>query len=164
MPKVFHIDATAREVREVEADGLKDYQRLVGGFIEVAWHGPTGDVLFVDEEGTLKPKNGFFRWEHRRDPMPLCGSGVLVGRERHDEEGEFLGNDAPAMTLEQVQAAVTFLTREQATAWGKANASEPAATVYFVGPGGVIEHTVVTRHGEVFANLPEPPPPAEEES
>jgi hypothetical protein len=156
--KAFHIDATAREVREVEATGLKDFQRLVGGYIELAWVSrDSGDTLFVDEEGMLKAKDGFFRWEHRRHPMPLAGSGVLVGRELNDDEGEFLGNADPAMTLEQVQQAVTFLTREQAMAWGKGNASEPAATLHTLDKSfNVTDSTVLFRHGEVFANMPKP--------
>jgi hypothetical protein len=46
-------------------------------------------VLFVDDEGPLKPQMHFFRIAGRDQPLP--GNGVVVGADRHDEKGDYLG-------------------------------------------------------------------------
>jgi hypothetical protein len=161
MGKVLLIDVAAREVREVEvrddeAGRLKDLHKLIGGYIESAWSWDSGDYLFVDEEGTFKAQKNFFRLEPRGD-YPFAGNGVLVGPERYDDEGEFLGNSDPTLTVEQLASLVTYVTREQADAWGKGNASEPACVFYSIGPNGeLIEEEVIARMGQLFADMPKP--------
>lgn len=106
--KAILIEPESCTVQEVEWHNLADLQALVGGYIEIAWHGPAGDVLFVDEEGLLKrPTVGF--WFAGRPGQNLVGRGLIVGRERQDEAGGYLGTDDPVITVEQVRRAVAFL-------------------------------------------------------
>ena len=66
-------------------------------------------MLFVDDDGLFKPKDGFFRIAGVE--QPLAGNGVLVGRELYDEKGEYLGTAPPATTLAELTAMVRFLGR-----------------------------------------------------
>jgi hypothetical protein len=156
MTKAFLIDAAAREIREVASAGLSDSQRLVGGYIETAYAWGSGDVLFVDAEGMLKPQRYFFR-PRRRGDQPLAGNGVVIGPKRYGNDGEYLGTDDVTLDLACLREAVTFLTRDQADAWAKGNASEPAAVFYMIGKDGrVVEETVVRRMGRMFRDMPRP--------
>jgi hypothetical protein len=153
--KAIHIDATAREFRAVDYTDVKDLQRLVGGYIETAWHWPdTGDVLYVDEDGYSKPQQGFLRVAGRKDGFPLAGNGVVVGRELVDGEGEYHGTAAPKITIKALAKVVSFLTREQAQAWAKANASEPMTTYTALLPDGTVTRDVVRRYGNLFDDMP----------
>jgi hypothetical protein len=148
--------AAAREIREVASAGLADLQRLIGGYIETAYTWGSGDVLFVDEEGMRKPQRYFFRLRRRGD-QPLAGNGVVVGPERYGDDGEYLGTDDVTLDLACLREAVTFLTRDQADAWAKGNASEPATVFYTFGDDGwVTEETVVRRLGRMFSDMPRP--------
>jgi hypothetical protein len=103
--KAYWIDVTKREISEVEYTGLADLQRMVGGYIEIAfmWQ-RTRDVLFVDEEGLLKNLTFGFRIPERPD-QAFAGNGVLVGREVGDS-GDTVD---PAMTLQELCARVRFV-------------------------------------------------------
>lgn len=102
--KALHIDAEHLTIGVVEYHGLADLQRLVGGFIEVAYLWPNGDVLYVDEEGLLKLPQRGFRITVRPD-QPLAGNGVLVGREI---EGT-AGTEPPTMTVPELWSTVQFV-------------------------------------------------------
>jgi len=156
LAKAILIDSAAREVREVEVSGgLGEIQEAVGGYIEAAFYHPKGDVLFIDEEGLLKAQAHFFRYAPRADPQPLGGNGIIIGAEKYDANGEFAGNDDVSVSVDEVRGLVQFLSREQADAWAKGNASEPFASFTFIEKG--ILHTEVTgRFGELFANMPKP--------
>lgn len=148
--KALLIDVTTRTVREVEYSNLSDMHRLIGGYIEaVGAPGLSDDTLYVDEEGTFKVKDGFFKVDGYE--QPLAGNGLLVGLEY--ENGDEVGTFPPATTLAELQAKVRFLTRDQADAWGKAHASEPAVSFTSFGPDGV-ETTVYQRFGSLFAEMP----------
>ena len=152
--KALFIDAAARTITVVEHAGLPDLQRMVGGYIKTGWTWDTGDVLFVDEEGLFKPQANFFMVAD--NPQPLAGNGVVVGKERYDHDGEYLGTDDPAITVEQLTAQVRFRSRAQADAWGKANASEPASSIIVWDKDGIIKREVFARYGSVFADIPRP--------
>jgi uncharacterized protein DUF3846 len=156
MPKAILIDAAKREIREIDNDGLKTLQAAVGGYIETAYAWENGDVLFVDEEGMFKPQADFFRVPMRSD-QPLAGNGVVVGKERYDGEGEYLGTEDPAITVAELRELVEFRDRAQVDAWAKANASDVASAVTFVS-AGTVETTVTGRVGALFADMPRPEP------
>lgn len=163
MSKAILIDVAAREVREIairtgEANGLADLHTHIGGYIESAWVWNSGDVLYVDEEGLSKPQRHFFRLA-QRGAYPFAGNGVVVGPEECDEDGEYTRTLDTTRTVAELRAAVTFLTREQADAWAKGNASDPAATFLSVGPDGRVETEVIARMGRVFADMPKPADP-----
>lgn len=153
--KAYLIDAAKREVREVEYEmnGPNTLHNHIGGYIETAWSSESGDILFVDEEGLLKPSEHFFRWAPRAD-YPFAGNGIVVGAERYDGEGNYLGTDPPTITIEQVRRAVQFITRKQADAWAKGNASEPAVAIW---SDGMEAPEVITTVGQLYAEMPKPP-------
>jgi len=153
MSKAILIDVAARTITEVECDTLHDgAQKAIGGYIETAHMWPNGDVLFVDEDGLSKPQRHFFRFALRRNPQPLAGNGIIIGREIEDDEGNWLGNQDPHITPDDVAKLVQWLDRAQVDAWAKGNASEPAVTFITIGPGG--EATVLARTGSVFGAMP----------
>ena len=148
--KALLIDVTAGCVREVEYFGLSDMHKLLGGYIEaVRVPHLSDDTLYVDEEGTFKVKDGFFRIDGYE--QPLAGNGLLVGLEYG--AGDDVGTFPPSTTIEELQTKVRFLTRAQADAWGKANASEPAVSFTSFGPEGA-ETTVHKRFGKLFNEMP----------
>jgi hypothetical protein len=109
--RALHIDAAARQVREVQlpdrGSQIKALHALVGGYIEVAHRFPNGDVMFVDEEGLLKGPEHFFDIGAHQ---PFAGNGVIVGpeiRERPTPAGTQVG---------EIEARVRWLTIDQVRA------------------------------------------------
>ncbi len=101
--KAYHINSTERVVRQIDyQEG--DLQKLVGGWIELAFRWPSGDVLYVDEEGLLKDLRYGFLIPERPD-QPLAGNGSLVEKEI-DETGK---TGPPKMTLRDLTARVRFV-------------------------------------------------------
>lgn len=152
--KALLIDVATGTVREVEYAGLADMHKLLGGYIEpVAQAGiAVVDTLYVDETGTLKVKDGFFKIMGRNQPM--AGNGLVVGAEVEDDSAAGYSNRDPVTTVEELTAMVRFQTRGQVDSWGKANASEPAVTfTTFGGPEGS-KTEVMQRFGFVIENMP----------
>jgi len=160
MSKALLIDSAKREVREVDyvaspMDNPASLQSLIGGYIETAWSWETGETLYVDEEGLFKPQRHFFRLRQRADGQPLAGNGVVVGREVEDADGGY-HTEPPSFSAEALSRDVQFLSREQADAWAKANASEPAVSILFAGPDGKPETEVLERFGHLYQEMPKP--------
>ena len=99
----YLIDSTARTITAVEYTGLADMQKMIGGYIEVAYSFPYGDILYVDEEGLLKGPEHLF-WLQDRPDQPFAGNGVLVGREIGDTER----TAPPRMSLEYFSERIRF--------------------------------------------------------
>lgn len=98
MSKAYWINSETRQISEITITDLADLQKHVGGYIEVAYEWPNGDVLYVDEEGMLKqPASGFVLLPERADQV-LAGNGVMVGR----EIGDTIETAAPTMTRNQL--------------------------------------------------------------
>jgi hypothetical protein len=103
MIRAILINTQAQQVTEVKVNPvLAAYYALLGVELVEAVH-PRGiaahDVMYVDEEGLLKP-NSFFQF--RGYPQPLAGNALIVGT---DEDG----NDIDAATrLLDVQMRVRF--------------------------------------------------------
>jgi len=114
MPGAIFIDATARTITRVEiahgSAGLSDLHRLLGGYIEGAFHWPDGETLYVDEEGFLKAPTVGFRFALRAaGGQDLAGNGVVVGREIEGEQypGGYTNLD-PRVTIEALRRLVLF--------------------------------------------------------
>lgn len=154
--RVLIIDPAARTVHydclDVKAPAA--LQKAIGGWIEGAYCWPSGDVLYVDEEGLLKPSMHFFRLACREDPQPLAGRGIVVGRELIKGD-KWIGNADVALLIEELRGMITWLSRVQVEAWAKGNASEPMCTITTV-HDGVATTEVISRVGEVFESMPKP--------
>lgn len=111
--KAYLIDAVAKTVTEVEHNG--DYREIytflgcdlftVVRLDSTESETDRGDGLFVDDEGLMKPQAHFFKIAGF--DQPLAGNGLVLGT---DDEGE---STAPAMTLAELQAIVTFHSAEE---------------------------------------------------
>lgn len=114
MARALVIDSVAREVREVELPDetharLATLNAAIGGYLEAAYRWPSGDVLFVDEDGDrhdwptgfvfFPPFIGFER--------VLRGNGVVVGREV--EGSESWSNLSPVITADALRRWVRFV-------------------------------------------------------
>jgi hypothetical protein len=152
--KAYLIDSAAQTITEIEYSGLAALQSLIGGYIEVAWTWQNGDVVYVDEEGLLKPQSAFFRLAPRRDGQPLAGNGVLVGREQAAKNADGYITLPPTTSLDALRSQVQFLSYEQVQAWAKGNASEPAVVVSSQSPDGRETRDVVARFGRLYGDIP----------
>jgi Domain of unknown function (DUF3846) len=150
--KCLQIDATKRTIVQVDYGDYRDLQVLIGGLISVAWRFESGDVLFVDDEGLLKPCEHFFRIPGQ--PQPLAGNAVLTGPDVWDEEAEDEVSSDVNMTVEALARLVTFVTGDQARAWARGNASEPASAVTYLTDDGTIRTDVLERMGSLFGVAP----------
>jgi hypothetical protein len=154
--QAYLIDSTARTITAVEYKDGDDLRAFLGGYLEAAWHSPAGDVLYVDEEGMYKAKDGSFMFEGRPD-QPLHGNGVIVGRELIDNEGDYLGNAPPSFGIGQLTRVVRFVDRAFVDAWGKANASEPASGITYVNDEGQVVTETTATWGQMIRDIPRPP-------
>ena len=117
MPRAYFIDATKRTIEAVEvahgSDMLHDARKLIGGYIDIAHVWPSGDVLYVDDEGLLKSPTVGFRFALRLDDATLAGNGIVVGREieggsaAHHPGGYTTGD--PRTTIEELARLVRFV-------------------------------------------------------
>ena len=101
--KAYWVNVAERTITAVDYSGLADLKRLVGGYIELAKQWPTGDVLYVDEEGLLKNPKAFFSIPGH--PTPIGSNGVVVGREIGDTD---ITAD-PTIPSDQLRAEVRWL-------------------------------------------------------
>jgi len=92
MAKAIFLDATNKTITEVETNGYKDTQKLVGGYIELVRLG-RGVDMYVDEEGLCKEayidsdgvKHNMFGVTFKGAPQVYMGNAVIVGS---NDEGE----------------------------------------------------------------------------
>jgi hypothetical protein len=162
--KAIHINSAERTITEVEIEGgsLKDLQALTGGGIEIAWSFQNGDVLFVDDEGLLKPQEHYFRISTRKDGQPLAGNAVLVGREVEGPQyPEGYTTLPPQTSVAELESMITFYTKDQVMAWATGNASEPWATFQALKPDMTPDGppVVLSTTGGFFGVSPPPKKP-----
>lgn len=154
MSNAIFIDANNQQVCSVRLgkNTLPDLQRLVGGYIEIGLRFADDVVLFVDEEGLFKPQRWFFRIAGIE--RPFAGNGVIVGPERYDATGDYIGTESlPLSCLPRVRRIVSFLSRAQADAWAKANASEPEVMFSNMDTG---ETEIISTTGQLWGAMPPP--------
>jgi hypothetical protein len=145
--KAYWINTTAKKITAVEYEGLTALQHMVSGYIELAKAWPTGDVMFVNEEGLLFQHDGRGWFRLAGIDRPFYGSGVVVGREVGDTDK----TEPPRITLEELERDVEFLSDDQARAWAKANASDPAVMFIDLTTG---ESETMASVGELFQAAP----------
>ena len=106
--KAIWINVVDRTITEVEYTGGLDLQRMVGGSICLAGCTLQGDTVYVNDEGLYK-FDRFFDFPQCGQGL-FAGNGVIVGK----EIGQTANTRPYRVTLQQVQDAVSFLTREEA--------------------------------------------------
>lgn len=140
MPKALIIDPTDRTIREAEIEGYHAMLPFLPGGITVAYvfHETTGDVLYVDEEGLLKPPTCAFRIKTRTDGQPMMSKGILTGPDdsHMDEESGEVVDETLDVQLKphQLEPYIEWLTLEEAFKWFEDRAGETSS--YILGTDG----------------------------
>ena len=148
MPRILLIDAAARTVTEaVVTDTYPAIKSHIGGWICVAGSLESGDTVFVDDEGLMKPYEHFFKIP--ANAQPLAGNGVVTGPDGYDDKGEEITLDV-TMTPEQMTAQITWLTRDEFVAWAKQRGNEAAISVTTI-KGGVATTEVLATYDDMVA-------------
>jgi len=100
--KAILINATNRTVTEVEInDDLQSIYKVMGvDMIQTATYLPKNDIIYVDEEGMLKPMMNFFIYEGAH--QPFAGNGLVVGTSRGGK------TVAPKISVDEVRKNVKF--------------------------------------------------------
>lgn len=118
MTKAYLIDSKARQITQVEINGLDDMQRAVGGelgnvYVErCVFNWLPKDLVLVDEEAHVRanPLNYGFAVNGK---SPLLGGDVIVGNGlvfgREDNEGEF---QPPVISLEGLRRMISWVEIE----------------------------------------------------
>src|SRR5664279_4486917 len=123
MFKGFLIDAKARTIEPIEYDrSSASLRRFLPGGICIGIVFPNDDVLYVDDKALLKPASVAFRIKRRPDGQPMMSDGILTGRDYLDS------TLPPEFTAAQLQAEIEWLDLDQALAWFRAKADQPAVT------------------------------------
>ena len=82
MIKAVKIDVVNKTVSiiSVEKDNSQHLRDHVGGWITLAMTLPSGDIMYVDDEGLLKNPENFQYWDFpNRGRKLFAGNGVIVG-------------------------------------------------------------------------------------
>jgi hypothetical protein len=104
---VYFIDSVNQVIERRVIDVPSDMRKLIGGYIELAYSYPNGDVLYVDEEGLLKNNPTGFLFAYRQD-QPLVGNGVVCGKELEGNFPEGFITLEPETKLEKLRKEVKF--------------------------------------------------------
>jgi hypothetical protein len=114
MTKAYLIDSKARQITEVEINGLDDMQRAVGGELGkvcvemVVFNGLPQDLVLVD--GDAHARDNPLDYGFVAGNSPLAGNDVIVGNGlvfgRDDEGGEF---QAPVISLEGLRRIISWV-------------------------------------------------------
>jgi hypothetical protein len=158
--KAIFIDAVKQEFREVEYDALASasgaptMQDHLGGWIDCAFRFPNGDVLYVDEEGYLKPTMHFFICSFRAD-QPMAGCGIIVGREVEDDDAPGGFYTLPPQTkIDWLKRNIAWMTREGFDHWMSLHKDDPAGYIKIVNSKGEVVRTeVLHTYGELHDGM-----------
>lgn len=102
--RTLAINAETREVKEVKAGTLKEFQALVGGYIARGLELPNGDEVFVNDEGLLGSPEHFFYIDGAA--QPFAGNAYVTGATTR------AGNSSDAKSeIKAVFDSITWLTR-----------------------------------------------------
>lgn len=123
MSQAYLIDPLTRSLREI-AGGYEATKEYMPGGIAVAWRYPNGDVLYADDEGLLRRASMAFRIRSRPDGQPMMSRGIVHGPDDLWSDQTL----TPRSTMADIEADIEWLTVEEALAWFRAKAAEPAMT------------------------------------
>ena len=116
--KAYFIDAVAEEVREVELKDYADIRTLLGCscYGIACCDAETGDQLYVDDEGLLKPQNHWFMIEDSYEETPVPRGGIWLGPTDLDADGNEV-QLPPDRSIDEVRAMVRFVGEADLRAW-----------------------------------------------
>ena len=121
MSRGWWINSQIQKIIEVEIDGLGDMNKYVKS-ICIGKVYRNGDILYVDDDGLLKPNKYFFMVKD----TPISGDGIVVGPEVERENDSWYNKDV----ITSVKAlGVTFMSVEEVRQWGIDHADVPAVSI-----------------------------------
>jgi hypothetical protein len=123
----YLIDAVAQEIRPIAYE-YGDLRQYLPGGLAIGLVFGNGDVLYVDDEGLMRPADRAFRINQRPDGQPMMSNGILTGRDQIDT------TLAPEMTIAELAREIEFISVPAALTWFRARVDEPA--VYATDAGG----------------------------
>ena len=123
MSRAWWINSQIQKVILVEIAGLADMNKYVSS-ICIGKVYRNGDVLYVNDDGLLKPNKYFFMVTGQ--PQPLSGDGIVVGPEVELGDDKWYNEDVRSSIKE---LGVTFMSVEEVRQWGIDNADVPASSI-----------------------------------
>lgn len=158
MTRALFINAATQEITEFDHQHWKDIADKVG-MMGLAARFKNGDIMYVDDEGFLKPQAHFVKVPEGE--QPYAGNAVVVGPDEFkyvtlgDGTEDLQEKVLDAVTsVEEMREKTRFLTYDQMQAWGKANASDIGFSVTTVDATGRSCTRVHSRMGELVASIP----------
>jgi hypothetical protein len=145
MSKAWLIDTAARDIRAVEVTDSASMRHHVGGFIDLGHAFASGEMLYVDDEGLMKPQAHFFQFAPRADGWPLGGNGIVVGRELVNRRGEYTGTADVEIAEQSLRSLVRFMSLADVERWALTHANEPAMLM-----NGEVVKTVAQLYGPIL--------------
>jgi hypothetical protein len=128
--KGYWIDAAARTITEIEWTD-ESFRTMFPGGPTIGAIYPTGDVIYVDDEGLLHPATVAFRIKRRPDGQPMMSNGFMTG----PDHGEIIDGDYvektldPVMPMGDLAQEIEWLTVPEALAWFRKQADNPATFI-----------------------------------
>lgn len=118
--QAYFIDAAAREVRQVELEDYADIRMLLGCtcYGVACFDSETGDQLYVDDEGLLKPQQHWFMIEDDEERTPVPRGGIWLGPTDLDANGDEV-QLPPDRSIDEVRAMVRFVGEADLRSWVK---------------------------------------------
>lgn len=137
----YLIDPERRTIKPVDMpggpDNLQHIYKLLGCNLITSAAITEHDAIYCDDEGLIKgPVAAFFGVQG--NPQPLAGRGLVVGL---DADGH---DEAPQLTLSEVQARTIFIERMTKDMWWLETAASPKVREI-----GTLEHVMTRLAGEV---------------
>lgn len=128
MTTALLVNAKDRTITPFECNDYRDIVKQLPGGFTIARVFDNGDVLYVDDEALLRPATVAFRIKGRVDGQPMMSNGVLQGRDDNKIiNGELVETTLdPAMTPEQLQEHIEWMTVEEALVWFRERSDAPA--------------------------------------
>lgn len=122
MSKAYWINSQLKKI--IVVDCQKDVAKYTGGTFCIGrvWH-DTGDVLYVNDEGLLKPGKYWFMVPGQ--PQPLSGDGIVVGQEV--DTGSTWWNEDVKISVSDM--GIKFMSVGEVRAWAILNENTPAMLI-----------------------------------
>jgi hypothetical protein len=112
---VFLIDPFERKITSIRWDGdWKSIAKMLDcDLFDVARFHENGDCVFVDDEGSFRDDQQYFRIKGYA--VPIAGKGLVLGTEGTGE------SVAPIITVEELAASVKWMTPQEVYQYAKEN-------------------------------------------
>lgn len=127
MTIAYLINPSTQQITPFSYEVGQGFDQYLPGGMTVGWCYESGDILYVDDEGLLRPAEAGFRIRSSLDGQPIMSKGILVGREI--DLGDTYIVAPPTMTIAEAHDEFQFLSKDVLLEWFRAKANDPAISV-----------------------------------